>query len=210
MMYIDLTHEISSEMPYFPGTPAPSLRRFCTIEESGYTELEISINSHTGTHIDAPAHIIPGGLHLDKFDIAHFTGKAICIDCTYLNEIGVRDLSLAVEPNSSVEFILLKTGWSKKWGDSSYFQGFPVLTEAAAHYIADKKIKAVCMDVISADNIEDQHLPIHKILLGNGVMIAENLNIPKSFPIERLFEIYLVPLKIKDSDGSPLRAFAKV
>lgn len=209
-MYIDLTHEISSQMPFYPGTPAPSIRKFCTIEDSGYTELEISINTHTGTHIDAPAHIIANGLMLNQYEIGQFTGKAICIDCTSVNEIGVGEVSRAVEPNSSVEFILLKTGWSQKWGESSYFEGFPVLTEAAARYIADKKIKVVCMDVISADNIADTHLPVHNILLGNGVMIAENLNIPENFPVEAPFEIYLIPLKIKDSDGSPLRAFAKV
>jgi kynurenine formamidase len=197
-------------MPYYPGTPAPSLRRFCTIEESGYTELEISINTHTGTHIDAPAHIITNGLKLSDFEISQFTGKAVCIDCTSLNEIGVGDISHCIESISPLEFIVLKTGWSNKWGDKSYFEGFPVLTEAAARFIADKKIKVVGMDVISADKIEDTHLPIHNILLGSGLMIAENLNIPDNLPVGTAFDIYLIPLKIKEADGSPLRAFAKI
>jgi arylformamidase len=209
-MYIDLTHEISSQMPYYPGTPAPSLRRFCTIEESGYTELEIYINTHTGTHIDAPAHIIPNGLNLNDFEISQFTGRAICIDCTSVNEITLEMISGNIESSKSVEFIVLKTGWSKKWGDKSYFEGFPVLTEAAARFIADKKIKVVCMDVISADKIEDTHLPVHNILLGSGVMIAENLNIPDNLPVGTSFDIYLIPLKFKEADGSPLRAFAKI
>ncbi len=209
-MYIDLTHEISSEMPFYPGTPAPSLRKFCTIEDSGYTELEISINTHTGTHIDAPAHIISNGSKLGDFEISHFTGKAICIDCKSLSEIGIDEISYAIESNKSVEFIVLKTGWSKKWGDKSYFEGFPVLTEAAARYIESKKIKVVCMDVISADKIEDTHLPVHNILLGSGVMIAENIKIPDNLPVGTPFDIYLIPLKIKEADGSPLRAFARI
>lgn len=209
-MYIDLTHEISSQMPYYPGTPAPSLRRFCTIEESGYTELEISINTHTGTHIDTPAHIITNGLNLSNYEISQFTGKAICIDCTSLNEIGVGDISRGIESSSEVEFIVLKTGWSNRWKEKSYFEGFPVLTEAAAKVITSKKIKAVCMDVISADRVENTHLPIHNILLGCGVMIAENLNIPDNFPVNTPFDIFLIPLKIREADGSPLRAFAKI
>lgn len=209
-MYIDLTHEISSQMPYYPGTPAPSLRRLCSIEDSGYTELEIAINTHTGTHIDAPAHIIPNGLNLNDFEISRFTGTAICIDCTSLDEIGAEMISQSIESSRSVEFIVLKTGWSNKWGDKSYFEGFPVLTEAAARFIAAKKIKVVCMDVISADKIKDTHLPVHNILLGSGVMIAENLNIPDNLPVGTAFDIYLIPLKIKEADGSPLRAFAKI
>ena len=65
------------------------------------------------------------------------------------------------------------------------------------------------MDAISADRIEDVHLPVHNKLLGNGVMIAENLTNLDKLP-DGKFELFLIPLLIKEADGSPLRAFARV
>jgi kynurenine formamidase len=212
-MKIDLTHKISARMPYYPGTPKPESSKFCTIEKEGYTELELKITTHTGTHIDAPAHIISGGKTLDMYDIGDFMGTAAILDChgkwdhhnrlihhTFVEEF--------LERNPTVDFMVLRTGWHHKWGCSHYFEGFPVLSEEAARLITQSKVRCVCMDTISADRVEDSELPVHRALLGSGVMIAENLtNLDKIS--EEHFELYLIPLYIEHADGSPLRAFAK-
>lgn len=213
-MIIDLTHKISGEMPFFPGTPKPSLEKFCTIEIEGYTELELKITTHTGTHIDAPAHIIPSGETLDQKDIEEFTGMAAVMDCTgilspenrLISNIYLKEF---LDKNQAIEFLILKTGWQYRWGKPEYFEEFPVLTEEGAGLIIERKIRCVCMDAISADRIEDAHLPVHNKLLGNGVMIAENLTNLDKLP-DGKFELFLIPLLIEEADGSPLRAFARV
>ena len=212
-MIIDLTHKISGEMPYFPGTPKPTSEKFCTIEKEGYTELELKITTHTGTHIDAPAHIIPSGVTLDKKNIEEFTGIAAVMDCTGFSpenrHISIVDLRNFLDRNHEIDFLVLNTSWQNRWGKPEYFEEFPVLTEEGAALVVERKIRCVCMDTISADRVEDVHLPVHKLLLGNGVMIAENLTNLDKLP-EGKFELFLIPLLIQGADGSPLRAFAKI
>jgi kynurenine formamidase len=213
-MIIDLTHKISGEMPYYPGTPKPSAEKFCTIEKEGYTELELIITTHTGTHIDAPAHIIPSGETLDQKKIEDFTGIAAVLDCTGSDKltggnISFKSLKEFLDKHPGIDFLVLKTGWQYKWGNPDYFKEFPVLTEEGAELIIERNIRCVCMDAISADKVEDAHLPVHKKLLGNGVMIAENLTNLDLLP-DGKFELYLIPLLISEADGSPLRAFAKI
>ncbi len=207
-MLTDLTHTISPEMTYYPGTPPPSLKRFCTIEK-GYTELEMLITTHTGTHIDAPAHIIPDGKSLDEYDISFFTGKAVCIDCTMYKTINKEILEENPIVTNGVDFLILKTGWAKKWGKDEYFHDFPVLSREAAEFVVKLGMRAVCMDTISADRVQDTDLPVHNILLGGGTLIAENLDIPDNFTCNSLIELWLIPLKIENSDGSTIRVFAR-
>ena len=65
MTVIDLTHTIREDMPVYPGTEQPRLTTACTVSQCGYRETLLHMYSHTGTHIDAPAHMIDGALTLD-------------------------------------------------------------------------------------------------------------------------------------------------
>ena len=80
-MILDLTHCISPEMPVYPGTEQPVLTTACTIREAGYRETILHMYSHTGTHMDAPAHMIEGGRTLDAFPAETFVGPGFVLDC---------------------------------------------------------------------------------------------------------------------------------
>ena len=81
MKVYDLTHTIKNDMPVYPGTEQPRLTTACTIEEAGYRETLLHMFSHTGTHMDAPAHMLPEGTILDSYDAEKFTGTALVVDC---------------------------------------------------------------------------------------------------------------------------------
>ena len=106
---------------------------------------------------------------------------------------------------SEVEFVLFYSGWDIKWGRSEYFEGFPTLSPEAARYLCNLKLKGVGFDVISADPVASSDLPNHKLLLGNEIIIVENLCNLDKLPNKPLTFIAL-PLKIAESDGAPARA----
>ena len=86
MRVIDLTHTIKENMPVYPGTGTPKLEPANTYEENGFQETLVSFYSHTGTHMDPPAHLFAGRTTLDAFPASQFLGRALVIDCTHLRE----------------------------------------------------------------------------------------------------------------------------
>ena len=93
MKVIDLTHTIKSDMPVFPGTGQPKLDPASSFEEDGFRETLLTMYSHTGTHMDAPAHVRKDGITLDKLPADKFVGKALVIDCSDLSEGDKIDIS---------------------------------------------------------------------------------------------------------------------
>lgn len=86
MKVTDLTHIIEADMPVFPGTEKPLLEKANTIEKDGFRETLITMFSHTGTHMDAPAHIFEDGATLDSYDAQYLTGRGTVVDCTAKRE----------------------------------------------------------------------------------------------------------------------------
>ncbi len=117
MKLIDLTHIITEGMPVYPGTEAPILAPANTIPVDGFQEKKITMYSHTGTHMDAPAHLVPGAATLDQLPLDTFYGRACVLDFPTKNE------PLLIHEKSIVgnDFLLLRCGWDKKWGTGEYF-----------------------------------------------------------------------------------------
>ena len=112
MKIIDLTHTISEDMPVYPGTEPPMLKPANTYEKDGFRETLFSLYSHTGTHVDPPAHLFADRTTLDALPIEQFAGKALVIDCTRLAEgeaIRMNELEQAgiekLRPRISCSFI---------------------------------------------------------------------------------------------------------
>lgn len=206
MEHIDLSHTIHTDMPVYPGTEPPRITDICSLQDDGFAEKLLDIYSHTGTHIDAPAHMLEEGRHLDDFPVSAFIGPALVISCTS-PVITQALIEAALESCLSPEFLLFHTSWDRYWGRETYFTGYPVLSAEAARFIAGLGVKAVGFDTISADAADTQDYPIHRILLGSEILIIENLT-----RLSRLqgtaFTFSALPMKILHSDGSPIRAVA--
>lgn len=209
MKLIDLSHQISPDMPAYPGTQPPQILEGTTLEADGFVEKKWMMYSHTGTHIDAPAHILPHAPTLDRMPVQHFFGKAAVIDVSSVTgEIGVSLLQPHTSLFESFEFVLFHTGWSAHWGTKTYFNGFPVLSMEAALWIDSFGLKGVGVDAISVDRMDNHELTIHKILLERSILIENltNLDILQ----QPGFTLSCLPLNWKDADGSPVRAVAIV
>lgn len=209
MKIIDLSHSISPDIPVYPGTEPPVFITGSSIDEVGFLEKKITMYSHTGTHIDAPAHIINGAKCLDQLSIEHFYGRAFLLNLTpTINQsIGVENLKPHQDLIRNSDFILFNTSWSKFWGSERYFYDYPVLSLEAAEWLSGFQLKGVGLDMISADEPDSQDFPVHKIFLSHDIIIIENLTNLDAISGSR-FIFSCFPLKIEKADGSPVRAVA--
>lgn len=211
MKIIDLTHTISEDMPVYPGTNPPILKSANTYIEDGFKETLITMYSHTGTHMDPPAHLFEERTTLDAFSISQFVGKALVIDCRHLNEgdkISMDIIRLYGDKAENAEFLLFNIGWDKRWGTMEYFNDYPYIDNEVIDFILKTSKKGIGFDVIGVDPIPDENLTIHKKLFKNNeIVVIENLTNLEQCGNE-LFCFFALPMKWKDADGAPIRAVA--
>lgn len=200
-MIIDLSHRLDAETPVYPGDPKLTITQADTIESAGYLGHTLSLGTHLGTHIDAPAHMLDGGRSLDTYTVDRFVGPGKYIfvpDNTF---------SLELVQNADIQegdIVLFHTNMSYSFTDPAYFTNYPAMPEAVAEHLVQKKVQLVGVDTCSIDNQDG--FPIHKILLGADIPIIENLT-----NLEQLdgqtFRVYALPLRF-DLDGAPARVIA--
>ena len=211
MKVIDLTHTIAAGMPVYPGTEPPVLEPANSYERDGFRETKLTMYTHTGTHMDPPAHIFPGRTTLDAFPAEQFIGWALAIDCRMLSEgepITMAQLAPYGDKVGAADFLLFNLGWDKRWGSTSYFGDYPCLDDAVMDHILRGSYKGIGFDVIGLDPIADVNLTRHKKLFREkDVVNIENLCRLDECGAE-LFRFSCFPLKLDDCDGSPVRAVA--
>lgn len=215
----DLTQRIEAGMPVYPGSDPARVERGSTFDETGVRTTEFSLDSHTGTHVDAPSHMTRDGRDLADFDIADFRFEARLVDCT---DRGAREPILADrvqdvierEPDvtDDVDLLVFRTDWSTHWGTDRYFD-HPYLSADAAAVAADAGFD-VAFDVMSPDptpsentrpDEPDDH-PAHAALFAAGCRIVENLRNLAGLPTRFTLHAYPLPL---GRDGAQVRAVAE-
>lgn len=209
MKVIDLTHTIREDMPVYPGTETPRLETANTYEKDFFKETRMTMYTHTGTHMDPPAHIFPEGKTLDQFPAEQFMGRALVIDCRDLKDgdaITMEHIRRYGEKAEQADFLLFNLGWDRYWGTDAYFGNFPCMDMEVLNYILAGNYKGIGVDAISIDPIDD--LTRHRILFREtDIVNIENLT-NLHLCGEELFSFSCFPLKLRDCDGSPVRAVA--
>lgn len=210
MKIIDLSHTLENEMPVFPGLPKPQFDKSYTIKNDGFNEMNLNFLTHSGTHIDCPAHMIESDITTDTVDLNLFYGNAFVADFRHKKSgdiISKNELEKYSEQIKKNKIILICTNWDKYWGTDKYFDNFPYLTLEATEYLVKNGIKTIGLDVISIDAIDAKEYVNHYAVLENNTVIVENLCNLEAL-IEKEFVFSALPLKIKNGDGSPVRAVA--
>jgi kynurenine formamidase len=204
---LDLTHTITETMPVYPGSLPPALRQTATVEQDGFAVTQVSFNTHLGTHIDAPAHMLEDGATLDKLGANHFVGMACVIDTTDKTIIERGFLESRAASLAGCEFLLFYTGWDRFWGQPKYFEEFPVLAPGATRWLAEQGLKGVGFDACSVDPVGSTQFTNHLVLFKAGMLSIENLTGLAPL-VGKRFLFSCLPLKLEAADGCPVRAVA--
>lgn len=211
-MIIDLTHTITPEMPMYPGSAAPAMTATGSLTRTGYRETQISLSSHTGTHMDAPSHLLRDGSSLEELPASQFCGRAVVLDVSQMAPGSIITADYLKAQNGTIrsaDFVLFYTGWEKKWGTDAYYDDtFPVPDEEAAKYLVSCGLKGVGTDALSVDTLQGSQFSAHKTLLNGGLVIIESLCLKKVVGRSDVM-FFALPLKFKNADGAPVRAIAE-
>lgn len=229
---IDITVPISHSTSIFPGDPEPSIERIFTVETDGCSVSRLSFGSHTGTHVDAPSHILKDGLAVDNLNLENLMGWAAVLDFSRINGALTDSIldktfnDLKVSNNASI--LLLKTRPSfekeksfktpnfqeeekdkrgeidKKIEAEESTENSVYLDSGTAEWIVRKGFKTVGIDNFSVDSLSSENLPAHHMLLSNNVNIVECLDL--SLVKEGTYFFLCLPLKVEGCDGAPARA----
>lgn len=210
---IDLSHLLNEHATVYPDTVAPKFEFINNVAEHGFAEMQVTMVLHSGTHIDAPCHILANTKSLSDFPVDKFMGNAIVVPCHNKKEISLDYLKTFEKKIAQVNFVLFFTGWQYKWNTAAYFDNCPTLTEEAAKWLLPFNLKGIGIDsfsidpVVSAHTVTGQTLPNHNILLAADIILIENLTNLDKLP-DSVFAFQCLPLNIEEADGSPVRAVA--
>ena len=212
MKIIDLTLTVSDKIPTFPGSPQPNFIPWENIKEDGYNLEVLFLSSHTGTHMDAPHHFLEKGAKIHEISLKKLVSEAALIQCRKNGgqSITKTDIQKFEKNHRKIEnfsSVIFYTDWQKNLQKKYYFTKNPGLSVSAAKYLTSKKISLVGIDSPSIDLGKDPKFSVHQIFAKKGILIVENLaNLDKiKLPT---FHLVVLPLKLKNATGSPVRAIA--
>lgn len=213
-MWIDLSQYFSGDMPHAGSLPAPEFETLLCVEDDDINVQYYGAPTHVGTHVDAPRHFVPGGETIDDLPLDRFAGEGIVLDVSMDDpgEITADDLRSAGGDVREGDMVLLHTGWGEKYGDPDY-DPHPWLSVGAANWLVERGVTLLGCDFITPDIPVPRRpdgwmeFPVHRTLLGEGVLIAEHLALG-AVAGERI-DVQGFPIKIRGGDGAPARFVAR-
>jgi len=207
MRIYDITVPLSPALPVYPGDPEVTITPLAQLQWGDAANVSrLVLSSHTGTHLDAPRHFFAEGLTIDGLDLHVLMGPArVCAFpqvTTHLTADDLRPLGLA-----GTKRLLLQTPNAALWQKTGFQTNYVALTESAAYLLVEMGVQLVGIDYLSVDAFERQDFPVHRILLGAGVLILEGLDLRAVPPGD--YELLALPLLLQHGDGAPVRAILR-
>jgi arylformamidase len=206
---VDLTHAFRNGMPVFPGLPEPSFEPIAKVEEDGYAMTRYSMLNHIGTHVDAPAHQIAGGDTLDEIGLERLVTDALTIDVSRRRPHGpipLAELEPHLDKIRQDDIVLLYSDNARNYGSDAYWTGWSYPDADAARALIERGVSAIGFDGPSADPVDSTTFDLHRIWLGAGRMILENVSNLDQLP-ERA-QVVVAPMRVAAANGAPARIFA--
>lgn len=200
MKIIDITKTISHDTPTFPGDPRPTITRHKSdsMTKNGVFMSDLHLTTHSGTHIDAPAHVQSSGTGMSSFPVEFIEGNARVMDITWLKKFEtIPNRPKKIESLGRDSRMLVFASKSKS-------EVFPRLQPWLADYIKHSGVAIIATDLVSIDPIADKQLYNHRLILGKDIWVAENLDLSN---IEcGSYRYIFAPMKTSAKDGAPARA----
>ena len=207
-------HIVDLTLPLNKGDRGVDWDNAMEIPKDNWNARLLHLYSHSGTHMDAPSHFIPGAKTIDQIDLNKCIGPALLID---LGEVTEKFL---IEPEHLNGYknrickgsrIVFNTHWSKYYGKPVFRDQCPRISLELANYLANLEINLIGVEPPSVADVHNKSelVLVHRTFLEKEIVIVEGLCNLDKIPQEE-FTIMALPLPIKDGDGSPCRVVALI
>ncbi len=203
MKYYDISLNLSAETVCWVTSPPFELverRRMSRGDHNNSSALNMS--AHSGTHLDAPFHFVPGGATIESLPLDLFIGPAIvqAVDAgRYITKEHVEAIDLKGESR-----VLFKTRNSHLLHKFAYEPDFVAFSVEAAQALVARGVKLVGLDYLSVAHAGDEQVPVHRAFLDHGVVLLEGVDLSEIKPGR--YELICFPIRLRGLDGAPCRA----
>jgi arylformamidase len=207
MGWIDVSVPVRSGMIVYDGDPAVAIERVSDVARGDLaTVSRLDLGSHTGTHVDAPLHVLPGGPPADRLPPDALVGTAVVADARDApGDIDAAALAALGLPEGT-ERLLLRTRNGDLWDRGAFTRDYVGVTEDAARELVRMGVRLVGIDYLSIAPAADP-IPTHRVLLEAGVVIVEGLDLRAAAP--GAYDLVCLPLRLEGGDGAPARALLR-
>jgi len=201
---VDLTAELHSGLPVYPGDPRVELEPATSVETHGYAVTRRALSDQCGTHVETQAHFLPGGRTVAEEPLERLIGWASVVDVP-CRALMVDDLIPAAERIARNRLLILRSGYADRVraidpADTAR----PALALDALAWLVDRGVRLLGIDAFDFDAAPDY--AGHRFLFERGVVVVEGLVNLSALPPEA--QLYVVPLRLRGTGGAPCRAFA--
>ena len=188
----------------YPGNPEIHIEPQQDMANGGSSNVSLlSIGSHTGTHVDAPKHMIPSGAGVDAIPLDALMGPAIVVAFDD-GVMAVTEELLRAQPIKGHERVLIKTRNSGFIRERDFHRDYTYVAPDAAEYLVSLGVRLVGVDYLSIEQFHSGHHRTHKTLLSRGIVIVEGLDLSR--PPAGEYALYCLPILLAGIDGAPARA----
>ena len=194
---IDISLALKKNLVTYPGDLCFEEYEYKTHSSDGVHITRILMETHSGTHFDAPYHAMENGKTSGEIPLENFMGE--CTVC----EVSGNSVRAADLPEKHRKRILFKTKNSSLYKSNKFDTGFCYVAEDAARELVRRGVVLVGIDYLSIEEFGTTGMKVHRIILGGGSVILEGLDLSGVKPGD--YNLLCLPLKI-DTDGSPCRA----
>jgi arylformamidase len=206
MKIFDISLNISTKLPFWPGDQPPVISRTSKIEagdEANVSRIDMTV--HCGTHVDAPYHFLGRDSEtVEKLRLSVLVGPVEVIAIPDEINLITRDVLQNIPIKNLCRRVLFRTKNSQFWesAESNFRTDFVAVSPDGAEYLVERNVKLVGVDYLSIAPFQDVG-PTHRILLEAGVVIVEGINLSEIQAGE--YNLFCLPLKISGADGAPAR-----
>lgn len=205
---------VDLSLTLYPGMRGVDSDSASRIEVEGYNTTTLHLYSHAGTHMDAPLHFVPNGGTIDHVLLEKCIGPALLVDVTHIGPNGlieVADLGDAAARISAGTRLLLRTDWSSHAEMEDYRTHMPRISADLARWLVERRIALLGVEQPSVASLRPENraelTEVHEILLRAETVIVEGLT-NLHLLTQDVVHFIALPLKMRNCDGSPVRAVA--